>query len=204
MVAVAALDRAESAEVATIICEAVTRRIANLYGLHELQAIAKWISDIAAIVARERLVLGHLEARFNQALNQKCQAGNCESGMGFSRRMEILIDTKMHSQSAAFKPAATPFSQVCWLPDFRYLQKSRVEAPRRLLLSRWHSELHMVQRFDLHLIPRTELMSSSEKIRTHVSMDYSGTNGPAALTSAEAAAKAPDRREQIRAPSLPR
>ena len=85
-------------------------------------------------------------SRTTQVRSQCVIVAATQRGMRFLRRTEVCLDSQMDLHLTALEPAAASLCELWRLGDLGHPEQSTVEVPRRLLFSRRHSQLHVINR----------------------------------------------------------
>src|SRR5207344_2179969 len=114
-------------------------------GFHQLQPVAERIADVTTVEALQRHVVRDAVPGGLDPSSEGLQVLYQEGRVRLPRRRERLLDTEMYLQVALPEPDAAARRQLRRLRDLLQPEDRAVEAPGRLLLTRWHRELNVVQ-----------------------------------------------------------
>jgi hypothetical protein len=119
-------------------------------GLHQLDAIAKRIVNIATVVSFERFILDNAIASGLQSCNELPEVADDESRMSFPCGLEIGFHAQMNLQGTLFEPTSATPGEMGRFGHLTDTEDASIESACFLFPSRRHRELHMIKAVDRH------------------------------------------------------
>jgi hypothetical protein len=112
----------------------------------QLDAIPKRIENVTTPNPRKAFVFLSINSRGPQARSQLFVIVATQCRMRLLRSTKIFFHSKMKLHATARKPASPALRQLRRLGNFRHAEQIAIEPSRMFFSTRWHRQLHVVNR----------------------------------------------------------